>query len=65
MGKKAMEEGDDKESRQLNAPDQKDADFDSTPLAKTGHADQEIVFCEATLVVTSEAAQGAVKNLTA
>jgi sec-independent protein translocase protein TatA len=33
--KKAMEEGDDKESRQLNSPDQKDADFDSTP-SKTG-----------------------------
>ena len=32
--KKAMDEGDDKESRQL---DQKDADFDSTPSAgKTG-----------------------------
>jgi sec-independent protein translocase protein TatA len=29
--KKAMEEGDDKESRQLNGPEQKDADFDSTP----------------------------------
>jgi sec-independent protein translocase protein TatA len=35
--KKAMNEGDDKESRQLNSPDQKDADFDSTPSAgKTG-----------------------------
>jgi sec-independent protein translocase protein TatA len=35
--KKAMDEGDDKESRQLNAPEQKDADFDSTPAAgKTG-----------------------------
>jgi sec-independent protein translocase protein TatA len=35
--KKAMDEGDDKESRQLNSPDhrdgQKDADFDSTPAA--------------------------------
>jgi sec-independent protein translocase protein TatA len=33
--KKAMEEGDEKESRQLNAPEQKDAqkdaEFDSTP----------------------------------
>ena len=29
--KKAMEEGAEKESRQLNAPDQKYADFDSTP----------------------------------
>lgn len=39
--KKAMDEGDDKESRQLNSPEhrdaQKDADFDSTPSAgKTG-----------------------------
>lgn len=33
--KKAMDEGDDKESHQLKAPDQKDADFDSTP-SKTG-----------------------------
>ena len=30
-----MDEGDDKESHQLKAPDQKDADFDSTP-SKTG-----------------------------
>jgi sec-independent protein translocase protein TatA len=29
--KKGMEDGDEKESRQLNAPDEKDADFDSTP----------------------------------
>ena len=29
--KKAMEDGDEKESRQLNSPEQKDADFDSTP----------------------------------
>jgi len=29
--KKAMEDGVEKESRQLNSPDQKDADFDSTP----------------------------------
>ncbi|HJY42394.1 MAG TPA: twin-arginine translocase TatA/TatE family subunit [Steroidobacteraceae bacterium] len=33
--KKAMEEGDDKESRQLNAPEPKDAEFDSTP-SKSG-----------------------------
>jgi sec-independent protein translocase protein TatA len=32
--KKAMEEEDDKETQQLNAPQQKDADFNSTP--KTG-----------------------------
>jgi sec-independent protein translocase protein TatA len=29
--KKAMDDGDEKESRQLSSPDQKDADFDSTP----------------------------------
>jgi sec-independent protein translocase protein TatA len=29
--KKAMDEGDDKESKQLHSPDEKDADFDSTP----------------------------------
>ena len=29
--KKAMDDGDDKESRQLNSPEQKDAEFDSTP----------------------------------
>jgi sec-independent protein translocase protein TatA len=38
--KKAMDEGDDKETHQLNAPDdkggQKDADFSSTPAGKTG-----------------------------
>lgn len=34
--KKAMDEGDDKEGRQLNAPDEKDADFDSTPASKAG-----------------------------
>ena len=34
--KKAMDEGDDKEAQQLNAPQQKDADFDSTPAGKTG-----------------------------
>src|SRR5215217_1812921 len=34
--KKAMNEGDDKESPQLDAPNSKDADFDSTPAAKTG-----------------------------
>lgn len=40
-------------------------EFQSTPLAKTGHTEKEMVFAEATLVVTSEKAQGAVKNLTA
>lgn len=34
--KKAMEDEDDKETQQLNAPQQKDADFDSTPAGKTG-----------------------------
>jgi sec-independent protein translocase protein TatA len=36
--KKAMDEGDDKETHQLNAPEsgQKDADFNSTPAGKSG-----------------------------
>lgn len=34
--KKAMEDEDDKETQQLNAPEQKDADFNSTPAGKTG-----------------------------
>lgn len=35
--KKAMDDEDDKEAQQLNAPSQKDADFDSTPASgKTG-----------------------------
>lgn len=34
--KKAMDDEDDKETQQLNAPQQKDADFDSTPAGKTG-----------------------------
>lgn len=34
--KKAMSEGEDEESKQLSAPGEKDADFDSTPASKTG-----------------------------
>ena len=34
--KKAMDDEDDKETQQLNAPQQKDADFNSTPAGKTG-----------------------------
>ena len=35
--KKAMDEGEDDEKKQLASPDQKDADFDSTPSSgKTG-----------------------------
>jgi sec-independent protein translocase protein TatA len=34
--KKAMDDEDDKEAQQLNAPQQKDADFNSTPAGKTG-----------------------------
>jgi sec-independent protein translocase protein TatA len=34
--KKAMDDEDDKETQQLNAPEQKDADFNSTPAGKTG-----------------------------
>ena len=39
--------------------------FQSTPLAKTGHTDQEMVFVECTLVVESEKANGQIKDLTA
>lgn len=38
--------------------------FQSTPLAKTGHTEKEMVFAEGCLVVTSEAAHGKVDNLT-
>ncbi|MFL6549688.1 MAG: Sec-independent protein translocase subunit TatA [Povalibacter sp.] len=33
--KKAMNEGEDEENKQLSAPSTKDADFDSTPNAKS------------------------------
>lgn len=39
--------------------------FKSKPLAKTGHTEKELISAEACLVVTSETAQAAVKNLTA
>jgi sec-independent protein translocase protein TatA len=34
--KKAMDEGEENENKQLASPDEKDADFDSTPASKTG-----------------------------
>ena len=40
-------------------------EFKTEPLAKTGHTDKEMVSAELLLVVTSEKAHGAVKNLTA
>lgn len=39
--------------------------YKSEPLAKTGHTEKELVSAEACLVVTSETAQAAIKNLTA
>lgn len=33
--KKAMNEGEEEENKQLSSPDQKDADFDSTPANKS------------------------------
>jgi hypothetical protein len=39
--------------------------MNSRPLAKTGHADKELASIECTLVVQSQTAQGAIKNLTA
>jgi hypothetical protein len=38
--------------------------MNSRPLAKTGHADKELASIECTLVVQSQTAQGAIKNLT-
>lgn len=38
--------------------------FQSTPLAKTGHTEKEMVFVEATVVVTSETAHAKIDNLT-
>jgi sec-independent protein translocase protein TatA len=35
--KKAMNEGEEEESKQLSAPSDKDADFDSTPNAKSSN----------------------------
>jgi sec-independent protein translocase protein TatA len=35
--KKAMDDGDEKETQQLGASGEKDADFDSTPSGKTGN----------------------------
>ncbi|WP_349257639.1 Sec-independent protein translocase subunit TatA [Povalibacter sp.] len=34
--KKAMAEGEDEDNKQLSAPAEKDADFDSTPASKSG-----------------------------
>jgi len=34
--KKAMSEGEEEDSKQLSAPAEKDADFDSTPASKSG-----------------------------
>ena len=34
--KKAMNEGEEEDNKQLSAPGQKDADFDSTPASKSG-----------------------------
>ena len=39
-------------------------DFQTVPLAKTGHTDKEMVFAEVTTVVTAEAAHGKAANLT-
>lgn len=35
--KKAMNEGEEEDSKQLSAPNEKDADFESTPASKTGN----------------------------
>lgn len=38
--------------------------FQATPLAKTGHTDKEMVFVEAAVVVTAEASNGKITDLT-
>jgi sec-independent protein translocase protein TatA len=40
--KKAMSEGEDEESKQLAAPGEKDADFESTPASKTGNKSSNV-----------------------
>jgi sec-independent protein translocase protein TatA len=40
--KKAMNEGEDEESKQLSAPAQKDADFESTPASKTSNKSSNV-----------------------
>lgn len=40
-------------------------DFQSTPLAKTGHTEKELVFCEVAAVVTAERSNAKIANLTA
>lgn len=39
--------------------------FNSVPLAKTGHTEKELVSCEVAVVVTSEVSNGKIDNLTA
>jgi hypothetical protein len=39
-------------------------DFQTVPLAKTGHTDKEMVFAEVCAIVTAETAQGKVANIT-
>jgi sec-independent protein translocase protein TatA len=40
--KKAMNDGEDEESKQLSAPAQKDADFESTPASKTSNKSSNV-----------------------
>jgi hypothetical protein len=40
-------------------------DFQSTPLAKTGHTEKELVFAEVAVVVTAERSNAKIANLTA
>jgi len=40
--KKAMNEGEDEESKQLSAPNQKDAEFDSTPASKASNKSSNV-----------------------
>jgi len=40
--KNAMNEGEDEESKQLSAPNQKDAEFDSTPASKASNKSSNV-----------------------
>jgi sec-independent protein translocase protein TatA len=40
--KKAMNEGEEEDSKQLSSPGEKDADFESTPASKTGNKSSNV-----------------------
>jgi sec-independent protein translocase protein TatA len=40
--KKAMNEGEEEDNKQLSSPNEKDADFDSTPASKSGNKSSNV-----------------------